>query len=71
MALKSLVEEEIKLYTIVQIDEHLTHISNVIKYSKRRERQKCLVVADVWLDRRLELMAVVDGLEHVDLVGSI
>ena len=42
-------------YTIEEIDDHLSNISNVIKYSKNRERSKCFKRCDDWLDRRLML----------------
>lgn len=43
-------------YSIEDIDGHLTHIVNVIKYSSRRNKRKCFDRADIWLDNRIMLM---------------
>jgi hypothetical protein len=45
-------------YTIEEIDNHLTNISNVIAYSRKRDKIKCFTRCDDWLDRRLMLMAL-------------
>ena len=43
------------MQTVEQIDEHLTNISNIIRFAQRAERVKCFARADKWLDRRLLL----------------
>lgn len=44
-----------RAYTIEEIDKHLFHIVNVIKYSRKRDKEKCFDKANLWLDRRLQL----------------
>ncbi len=47
-------------YTLEEIDEQLTFISNIIVHGSRRERANCFVKANEWLDKRLELKPVIE-----------
>lgn len=52
--LELLLDEE--TFTLEQIDEALTQISAVIKYSKRANIESCHKRANKWLDRRMKHM---------------
>jgi ethanolamine utilization cobalamin adenosyltransferase len=47
-------------YTLKDIDEQLTFISNIIRHGSRRERLTCFAKADEWLDKRLEVTKSAD-----------
>lgn len=47
-------------YTLEDIDEQLTFISNIIIHGSKREKLTCFAKADEWLDKRLEVTKSAD-----------
>lgn len=49
------LDEELTTYSLTEIDTQLGFLGNLLKYSKKANREKVVERADQWLDKRLEL----------------
>lgn len=52
---------QLHTYTLTEIDEQLTVIVNIIKFSRNRNKVHCFKQADKWLDRRNEVVSRTNG----------